>query len=206
MKVLGFLVSSSCSLSIGVLLVCLVSPVFPSQGDALSQNERSVRKDGSTIAIRDYTLIPDVTEPSSPEASDWWRRVRKAGNDLYKKSDEKSKRTFYLLLYEGQQNGYRIPLRDGPPHVLVSRQVTYIEVARRNKIHGTVELSVEYRADASIGEIQVKKGLGWGLDEDAVQAARNCVFLPAVRDGAFVNHVGEVKFAIELGTTNAKKK
>ena len=68
-----------------------------------------------------------------------------------------------------------------------------------------MELSVEYRADASIGEVQVKKGLGWGLDEDAVQAARHCVFLPAIRDGAFVNHVGEVKFTIELGTTNAKK-
>ena len=111
MKILRFVVPSSCFLSIAVLVVCLFSPVLASQSGTSSQNERSVRKEGSSIAIRGYILIPDVTEPSSPEASIWWRRVRKAGNDLCKKSDEKSKRTFYLLLYEGQQNGYRIPLR-----------------------------------------------------------------------------------------------
>ena len=57
---------------------------------------------------------------------------------------------------------------------------------------GAIELSIEYRADGSIGEIKILKGLDKEMDSYAVQAARQNIFLPAIKDGAFVTDWGAV--------------
>ncbi len=100
-----------------------------------------MRKEGSTAQIRNNNLIPEATEPCTPEESEWWKRFRKAGNDLQKKSDERSKTRFFLLMLEGQQKGYRIPLKDRPVQTLISGRTTYPELARRRGVQGTVVLS-----------------------------------------------------------------
>jgi TonB family protein len=74
----------------------------------------------------------------------------------------------------------------------------YLEAARRNRLEGYVEMFVEYRADGSVGDIQVTKKLGAGLDEEAVRAARQVIFLPAVKDGAFVTSRSETKIGFDL--------
>ncbi|MGH9835776.1 MAG: energy transducer TonB, partial [Blastocatellia bacterium] len=134
-----------------------------------------------------YNEIPEAAEPCTPEESEWWERLRKAGSDLQKKRDEKTKKRFYLLMYEGQQKAYRIPLKDRPPQTLVFGRSAY-NIDRKNMITGTVVLSVEFRADSSVGDIQIIKGLRSEIDENVILATRQCVFLPAIKNGAFVNH------------------
>ena len=130
----------------------------------------SVRKTESSVEVRAVNDIPEATKACTPEESDWWKRIRKAGNDLQKKNDEKSKTRFYLLMYEGQQKAYQIPLEDRPPQILVfGRPPIYPERALRNHITGTVVLSVDYRADGSVGDIQIVKGLGFGIEENIIQ-------------------------------------
>jgi TonB family protein len=55
----------------------------------------------------------------------------------------------------------------------------YSDEARRNKVQGSVILSVLVGADGRTHEIRVIRGLGKGLDENALQAVGNWQFVPA---------------------------
>jgi hypothetical protein len=179
MKILRFAASSSWFLLNSLLVFSFGSDVIGA-GPVSYQGEKIVRE-RDTVHI--YREIPEATEPGAPEEYEWWERLRKAGHDLQKKPDEKTKKRFYLLMYEGQQKAYRIPLKDRPPLTLVSGRID-----QRKIITGTLVLSVEYRADSSVGDIRVIKGLRPELDENVILATRQSVFLPAIKNGAFVTH------------------
>jgi TonB family protein len=51
--------------------------------------------------------------------------------------------------------------------------------ARITKLQGSVMLSVLVGADGRVKEVRAIRGLGMGLDENAIQAVRNWPFLPA---------------------------
>ncbi|HEU0368590.1 MAG TPA: TonB family protein [Candidatus Acidoferrum sp.] len=55
----------------------------------------------------------------------------------------------------------------------------YSEEARKTKLQGSVLLAVLVGADGRVNEVRVLRGLGMGLDENAVQAVRGWQFLPA---------------------------
>jgi len=55
----------------------------------------------------------------------------------------------------------------------------YSEQARKTKLQGSVMLSVLVGADGRVKEVRVIRGLGMGLDDNAIQAVRNWQFLPA---------------------------
>jgi TonB family protein len=143
---------------------------------------------GSTVEITTYNEVPEATEPCTAEESEWWKQLRAASNDLLKRGDDKSKRRFALLLYEGQQKAYHVPLKDRPPKVLARARVAHSELVGKKKINGTVALSIEYRADGSVGEVRLTEGVGFGMDENVIRAAKEALFLPAIKDGAFVTN------------------
>jgi hypothetical protein len=43
------------------------------------------------------------------------------------------------------------------------------------------------RLDGTVGEVKIVQGLGYGLDEKAAEAARQMIFLTAVKDRKFVS-------------------
>ena len=55
----------------------------------------------------------------------------------------------------------------------------YSEEARKTKMQGSVLLNVLVGADGRAKDIRVVRGLGMGLDENAIQAIRNWQFIPA---------------------------
>ncbi len=59
----------------------------------------------------------------------------------------------------------------------------YSEEARKAKHQGTVELYVEVAADGRAHKIVVRRGLGLGLDEKAIEAVRQWRFKPAMKNG-----------------------
>ncbi len=59
----------------------------------------------------------------------------------------------------------------------------YSEEARKAKHQGTVELYVEVEPDGKAHKILVRRSLGLGLDEKAVDAVKLWKFKPAMRDG-----------------------
>ncbi|MEW6738037.1 MAG: energy transducer TonB, partial [Acidobacteriota bacterium] len=80
-------------------------------------------------------------------------------------------------------------------HLLVKPK--YTEEARRNKIQGVVQIMAVFRADGRITDIKVVRGLGHGLDEEAVKAALLIKFTPGTKDG----HAADVQASLEYTFT-----
>lgn len=59
----------------------------------------------------------------------------------------------------------------------------YTPEARQLKIQGEVVLEVRFSADGQVHVLRVVRGLGHGLDQQAIRAAEQTRFKPATRDG-----------------------
>ena len=72
----------------------------------------------------------------------------------------------------------------------------YSEAARNAKLEGTVVLSVEVDTSGHPRNIGVVRGLGLGLDEEAVKAVRQWEFKPGEKEGTpiIVSATVEVNF------------
>jgi TonB family protein len=86
----------------------------------------------------------------------------------------------------------------GKPTILYKERAKYTEEARRHLLQGTVVLSVVFGADGRLHDIRIIKGLPYGLTENAIEAAKNIRFQPAVRYGkpVSVRTVLEFNFAL----------
>jgi TonB family protein len=102
------------------------------------------------------------------------------------------------LLQEGATKSFTIPVRDGAPLLLQWVTPIFSTKGREKRISGAVRLRLEVLPDGRLGEVEVRDGLGYGLDEKAIEAGRKLVFLPARKDGRFVPfwQVIEVEFNI----------
>lgn len=59
----------------------------------------------------------------------------------------------------------------------------YSDKARKKKIQGLVMISAVILSTGDVTAVHVEKGLGYGLDEKAVDAVRRWKFEPAMKDG-----------------------
>ena len=71
------------------------------------------------------------------------------------------------------------------PVVLVERKPQYTAEAMRAKVQGTVLLECVVRADGTVGEVEVVRSLdsSFGLDQEAIKAAKQWRFKPGMRQG-----------------------
>src|SRR6266576_1229481 len=176
----------SCGRSLlGSGLVCFAFLLMTADASAQDTKTRTTAS-GLSVSVFPYKEIPAATESCTSEECDWWNRLREAGNKLLRKGDEKSKKVFASLFVEGIEKSYSVPLADRPSQGLVVGSPAQIANFRLRRISGTVKLSVEHRADGSVGEIMVLSGLASDVDQRCIQAAMNVIFLPAIRDHKFV--------------------
>ncbi len=84
------------------------------------------------------------------------------------------------------------------PQILSKQKPKYTEDARRDKIQGVVVLVVVFRKDGTVTDIKVQRGLGYGLDEEAIKAASLIKFLPGAKDGNPVNVRARLEFTFTL--------
>jgi len=70
-----------------------------------------------------------------------------------------------------------------PPSCSYCPYPTYTDEARHGKVQGSVTLMVLVGADGRAQDIRIVKGIGFGLDERAVESVRGWKFI-AARDGA----------------------
>jgi TonB family protein len=85
-----------------------------------------------------------------------------------------------------------------PPSIVREVKATYTDDARRRGIEGEVLLQIVVRADGSVGDVRVRRGLESGLDQRAIDAVRQWRFSPAKRRGAAVDVVVEVSVEFKL--------
>ena len=70
-----------------------------------------------------------------------------------------------------------------PAEILSKPTPSYTDEARSKRIEGEVLLEVVFEASGRLRVVRVVRGLGHGLDENAVRAAEQIRFKPALRDG-----------------------
>ncbi len=73
------------------------------------------------------------------------------------------------------------------PSILYRVEPTYSEEARKAKYQGVVVLSAIVRRDGTIEILKVVRGLGLGLDENAIQALKQWKFRPGMKNGVPVD-------------------
>jgi TonB family protein len=79
-----------------------------------------------------------------------------------------------------------------PPRLLREVKARYTDEARRRAVTGNVLLEIVITRDGNVGDVSVRRGLGAGLDERAIEAVRQWKFAPARRLGEPVDVIVEV--------------
>ena len=74
----------------------------------------------------------------------------------------------------------------------------YTEEARRKGIEGDVVMEIVVRRDGTVGDVRVLRGLGYGLDQRAIDAVRQWRFGAAKRLGQAVDVMVEVSMEFRL--------
>jgi len=74
------------------------------------------------------------------------------------------------------------------PEVEAEVKIPYPLQAKQAAIEGVVELRVEIWQDGTVRSVKVVRGLGYGLDEAAVEAMKRYRFKPATQDGKPVQY------------------
>ncbi len=77
---------------------------------------------------------------------------------------------------DGQQQNVRLTKA---PKLIKQAQAEYTDEAVKNRIEGPIKLRLTISATGKVTKVEVLKGLGYGLDEAAVAAAKQFVFTPA---------------------------
>jgi protein TonB len=85
-----------------------------------------------------------------------------------------------------------------PPTLVREVRPIYTDDARRQRIEGDVILEIVVRSDGSVGSIKVRRSLGGGLEQRAIEAVRQWRFNPARRHGTPVDVAVEVAVEFKL--------
>ncbi|SRR5712692_3368287 len=86
------------------------------------------------------------------------------------------------------KSGHQQPAVDSLPVLLNRPRPLFTEEARRNKIQGIVRVKVLVEATGAVKEVVVTRGLPDGLSEQAIRAAYEMRFRPAMKDGRPVSY------------------
>jgi TonB family protein len=85
-----------------------------------------------------------------------------------------------------------------PVEIVSKPKPAYTSEARLKKIEGEVLLEMQFSASGEARVLRLVRGLGYGLDENAVAAALGIRFHPATRDGAAVDSAALVHIVFQL--------
>ena len=82
--------------------------------------------------------------------------------------------------------------------VLAKPEPTYTEEARQGQVTGTVVVRCIFSSAGNVGNIKVVSGLEHGLTDQAIFAAKQIKFIPAMKDGRFVSMWMQLEYHFNL--------
>ncbi len=88
--------------------------------------------------------------------------------------------------------------KDTPVEITAKPKPDYTDEARMQKIEGEVLLRVSFGANGEVRVLDTLRGLGHGLDQNAVRAAQQIQFKPATRDGRPIDSIAVVHIVFQL--------
>lgn len=84
------------------------------------------------------------------------------------------------------------------PKLVNYTRPVYSDEARRRDVEGVVTVQAEFDTDGGFRFLRVVKGLGYGLDESALEAIKKWRFTPAYRDGQRISIVAQIDITFYL--------
>jgi TonB family protein len=87
---------------------------------------------------------------------------------------------------------------NAPVEITFKPKPDYTDEGRKQKVNGEVRLEVLFKSDGRVHVLRVLQGLGYGLDEQAVKAAEQIKFTPALHEGQPVDSTALVHIIFEL--------
>ncbi len=84
------------------------------------------------------------------------------------------------------------------PVITYKQKPKYTTEGQRDKIQGSVILSAILSKDGTISELKVVRGLGYGLDEEAIKAAYKIKFVPGKKNDQPINVRVRLEFVFQL--------
>jgi TonB family protein len=85
-----------------------------------------------------------------------------------------------------------------PLKIIAKPRANYTDQARQAGISGTIRLMVAFTGNGKIEHVLVLTSLGYGLDAEAVRAARSIKYEPETRDGKPVTTVKMVEYSFSI--------
>ena len=84
------------------------------------------------------------------------------------------------------------------PRLIHKVEPSYTDEAKEAKLQGTVTLQIEIWEDGRPHNIRVRRSLGLGLDEKAIEAVRQWRFAPGTKDGKPVRVPAQIEVSFRL--------
>lgn len=82
--------------------------------------------------------------------------------------------------------------------VITKPEPSYTEEARHNQITGTIIIRCVFRSSGAVTDLRIVSGLPFGLNEKALESARQIRFIPAIKDGHFVSMYIQLEYNFNL--------
>ena len=82
--------------------------------------------------------------------------------------------------------------------LVLRREPQYTEEARQAHVSGNVVVKGIFSTSGKVTNIEVTKSLSHGLTEKAIEAARQIIFIPAIKDGKFVSQIFQAEYNFSL--------
>jgi TonB family protein len=87
-----------------------------------------------------------------------------------------------------------------PVEIVEKPKPSYTEEGRKRGVEGEVRLEVQFTADGHVRVLRVLQGLGFGLDEQALQCAEHIRFKPATHGGQPIDSTAVIHIVFELAS------
>lgn len=114
------------------------------------------------------------------------------------KTEREGVSAFYQYFTRGSDVNFASDLGTIPLKIIEKRPAPYTNEARRNMVEGTIKVAVLFSSTGVVKHVLVLDGLPFGLTENAVRAARNIRFEPAVKDGKPISVVKLVEYSFDI--------
>jgi TonB family protein len=153
---------------------------------AIAQQQQNNLQEAAAL----YQGALATEDPNSAEAATtlelYAQLLRQQGNDAEASTTAQRAKTIRAGLAPQtplvSPNVYPIKGVGTPPHLISKTEPVYTEQARAAKYTGTTVLSVVIGTDGLAHDIRVVRGLGFGLNEHAIDAVRKWKFAPGIKD------------------------
>jgi protein TonB len=98
----------------------------------------------------------------------------------------------------GNRSATPRPVAAEPLEILDKPRPAYTESARKARVEGDVLLEVLFAKTGTLRVLRVVRGLGYGLEQNATDAAAKIRFRPAKEDGRAVDMVAMVRISFQM--------